>query len=64
MLEDQRLSLGLPSFIPDVWADCQKWNLEIYEFVREWQLKKGFDPATTEFARSLGIPIMRTASPI
>ncbi|KAG7088004.1 hypothetical protein E1B28_012043 [Marasmius oreades] len=63
MPEDQHLSLGLPSFIPDVWAEYYTWSADTYDLIRAWQEMKCFDPSTTEFARSLGYPIMELISP-
>ncbi|KAG7085927.1 hypothetical protein E1B28_003458 [Marasmius oreades] len=56
--ESRRISLGLPSFGPWVSPVYYIWNTETYDVIRAWQEARGFDPLTTEFARSLGYPIM------
>ncbi|KAF9257159.1 hypothetical protein L218DRAFT_936087 [Marasmius fiardii PR-910] len=58
MPESQRLSLRLPSFIPDAWVTWYTWTSDIYDTIWAWQEMKGFDPTTTDFARSLGYPVM------
>ncbi|KAG7087998.1 hypothetical protein E1B28_012037 [Marasmius oreades] len=61
MPENQRVSLGLPSFIPDASGSYRSWSAETYDLMRAWQEAKGFDPSTTDFARSSGHPIMEPA---
>ncbi|KAF9250312.1 hypothetical protein L218DRAFT_1010644 [Marasmius fiardii PR-910] len=39
------------------------WWLENYDFMRDLQEAKGFDPTTTEFACSIGIPILEIVYP-
>ncbi|KAK1223147.1 hypothetical protein PQX77_013983 [Marasmius sp. AFHP31] len=57
MPEAQRMEFGLPFFRN--YADPPySWKAEIYDLVRQWQEAKGFDPTTTDFARSLGYPII------
>ncbi|KAK1227728.1 hypothetical protein PQX77_009281 [Marasmius sp. AFHP31] len=57
MPEAHRTALGLPCF--QNYADPPHgWKVEIYDLVRQWQEAKGFDPTTTDFARSLGYPII------
>ncbi|KAK1218195.1 hypothetical protein PQX77_019133 [Marasmius sp. AFHP31] len=34
-----------------------RWKADVYDFVRRWQLAKGFDPCTVEFARSVGASV-------
>ncbi|KAK1227724.1 hypothetical protein PQX77_009275 [Marasmius sp. AFHP31] len=57
MPEAHRMELDLPCF-----RNCvdppHSWKAEIYDLVRQWQEAKGFDPTTTDFARSLGYPIV------
>ncbi|KAG7087968.1 hypothetical protein E1B28_012009 [Marasmius oreades] len=58
MTESQCLSCRLPPIVPDVMIDGYCWNSDVYNLILAWQEKKGFDPTTMEFARSLGYPIM------
>ncbi|KAG7087955.1 hypothetical protein E1B28_011996 [Marasmius oreades] len=58
MTESQRLSFRLPPIVPDFRYRGWSWNSDVYDIISAWQEKKGFDPTTTEFARSLGYPIM------
>ncbi|KAL0058682.1 hypothetical protein AAF712_014626 [Marasmius tenuissimus] len=47
--------LGLPSYTPTVGEfEYIRWNADVYDFLRRWQLAKGFDPCTMEFAHSIG----------
>ncbi|KAL0569654.1 hypothetical protein V5O48_012309 [Marasmius crinis-equi] len=51
--------LGLPV---ELSLECQvpwqlRWNNEHYKRMHQYQLARGFDPKTTEFARHLGYPI-------
>ncbi|KAG7087973.1 hypothetical protein E1B28_012013 [Marasmius oreades] len=58
MPESQRVRLGLPSFVPRAQGVYHAWGTDTYDLIRAWQEAKGFDPSTTDFARSLGHPIM------
>ncbi|KAJ8080092.1 hypothetical protein PM082_016920 [Marasmius tenuissimus] len=61
MSEAQCMALGLPCFCRTrVRPVCHgwQWKVEIYDLVRRWQEAKGFDPTTTDFARSMGYPIV------
>ncbi|KAG7088009.1 hypothetical protein E1B28_012047 [Marasmius oreades] len=58
MPESRRISLGLPSFIPEAYGLNRSWSSETYDLIRAWQEAKTFDPSTTDFARSLDYPIM------
>ncbi|KAF9257154.1 hypothetical protein L218DRAFT_134024 [Marasmius fiardii PR-910] len=60
--DSQRVSLGLPSFITDAVQSASGWSSDVYELIRAWQEVKGFNPNTTDFARSLGLPIMEVMS--
>ncbi|KAL0568796.1 hypothetical protein V5O48_013179 [Marasmius crinis-equi] len=55
---DQSRALGLPSYTNHVLILSGTWKPEVYDFMRLWQIAKGFDPATTDFARSMGYPIL------
>ncbi|KAK1231249.1 hypothetical protein PQX77_005633 [Marasmius sp. AFHP31] len=55
----QRTALGLPSFHQTIKRPqpvC--WKAEVYDLARQWQEAQGFDPTTTDFARSMGYPII------
>ncbi|KAF9254372.1 hypothetical protein L218DRAFT_509373 [Marasmius fiardii PR-910] len=58
MTEEEHVVLGLPCYIPKVEVHMQTWELEDYDFMRELQEAKGFDSSTTNFARSIGVPIL------
>ncbi|KAK1235399.1 hypothetical protein PQX77_001382 [Marasmius sp. AFHP31] len=59
MPETQRIALGLPCLYQKIWPiDVHCWKAEVYDLVRQLQEAKGFDPATTDFARSMGYPIL------
>ncbi|KAK1219191.1 hypothetical protein PQX77_018101 [Marasmius sp. AFHP31] len=59
MSEAQHTALGLPCFYNYVTPlGPDYWKAEIYDLVRQWQVAKGFDPTTTDFARSMGHPIV------
>ncbi|KAG7087951.1 hypothetical protein E1B28_011994 [Marasmius oreades] len=58
MTESQRLSCRPPPIIANVNTDGRFWNSDVYDLISAWQEKKGFDPTTTGFARSLALPIM------
>ncbi|KAF9255287.1 hypothetical protein L218DRAFT_1008747 [Marasmius fiardii PR-910] len=58
MTDEERVALGLPRYVPKVETYMRTWSLKDYDFIRELQGAKGFDPTTTDFARSLGYPIL------
>ncbi|KAF9259691.1 hypothetical protein L218DRAFT_1003548 [Marasmius fiardii PR-910] len=57
--------LGLPTelniqvFSPDQYS----WPVETYNEIHRWQVSRGFDPTTTDFARYLGSPIYEVIYP-
>ncbi|ESK91192.1 hypothetical protein Moror_2912 [Moniliophthora roreri MCA 2997] len=47
--------MGLPrTFEPHVELYCKTWPKYINDAMRNWQMARGFDPRTTDFARYLG----------
>ncbi|KAL0564313.1 hypothetical protein V5O48_017735 [Marasmius crinis-equi] len=58
MSEKQRALLGLPSFTESRYVHYAHYPVEVYDFIQQWQKAKGFDHRTTDFARSLGYPIL------
>ncbi|KAL0058960.1 hypothetical protein AAF712_014327 [Marasmius tenuissimus] len=59
MPETQRVALHLPSFYQSIHPlEPTHWTVEVYDLVRQWQEAQGFDPTTTDFARSLCYPIL------
>ncbi|ESK87014.1 hypothetical protein Moror_11997 [Moniliophthora roreri MCA 2997] len=50
------ISLGLPSFTSEISAFYRRWDCEAYEAVEKLHSVLGFDSATTDLARSLGLP--------
>ncbi|KAI3613160.1 hypothetical protein WG66_001548 [Moniliophthora roreri] len=59
MLESTRVSLGLPSFATNVQVSLYSWSLDAYKAIERLQLLNSFDPRTTDFARSLGYPLVQ-----
>ncbi|KAG7090100.1 hypothetical protein E1B28_011714 [Marasmius oreades] len=50
--------LGLPFKLFLEVAPCQEsWPTKIYKAVRDYQIVRGFDPASTDFAQSLGYSV-------
>ncbi|KAF9255288.1 hypothetical protein L218DRAFT_1008748 [Marasmius fiardii PR-910] len=58
MTEEELVRLDLPCYAPKVTTYLQHWLLEDYDFMRDFQEAKGFDPTTTDFARSIGVSIL------
>ncbi|KAF9260915.1 hypothetical protein L218DRAFT_842153, partial [Marasmius fiardii PR-910] len=56
-LEEQK-EMGLPGITVDEELTFQHWSEEAYDCLRKYQELRGFDPSTTDFARSLGLPIL------
>ncbi|KAJ8079948.1 hypothetical protein PM082_016773 [Marasmius tenuissimus] len=56
---EERFSLRLPSFTSEVCANYAHWDTEIYDFMEQWQKAKGFNFVTTDYAESLGFPILK-----
>ncbi|ESK84921.1 hypothetical protein Moror_9261 [Moniliophthora roreri MCA 2997] len=57
--EDTQLSLGLPSFTSRFEIRHNWWDDNTYNAIRQLHVFKGFDPQTTDFAQSLGLPNFR-----
>ncbi|KAK7054319.1 hypothetical protein VNI00_003512 [Paramarasmius palmivorus] len=48
---------GLPKLALSVgFAEAYLWPTHVYPTLRQWQVARGFDPSTTDFARNLGYP--------
>ncbi|ESK93196.1 hypothetical protein Moror_14640 [Moniliophthora roreri MCA 2997] len=54
--------LGLP-YVTSHYAGItlHTWPKYVYDGLHAWQVARGFDPATADFARSLGLPILEPA---
>ncbi|KAF9254112.1 hypothetical protein L218DRAFT_627479 [Marasmius fiardii PR-910] len=63
MTEEEHVALGLPCYVPKMEIFMNTWSLEDYDFMQAFQEAKGFDPATTDFARSIGVPILEIVYP-
>lgn len=50
--------LGLPEITLEERMWFRSWSEEAYDYVRKYQELKGFDPDTTDFARSMEAPIL------
>ncbi|KAK1234345.1 hypothetical protein PQX77_002454 [Marasmius sp. AFHP31] len=63
MPEAQRIVLDLPSFHQNIsLLKHPHWKAEIYDLARQWQEAQGFEPTTTDFARSRGYLILEILS--
>ncbi|ESK89788.1 hypothetical protein Moror_16801 [Moniliophthora roreri MCA 2997] len=49
---------GLSTILDCVSIEFYIWSEEIYNAVHTWQIARGFNPTTTDFAHSLGLPIL------
>ncbi|KAI3613054.1 hypothetical protein WG66_001556 [Moniliophthora roreri] len=58
MSESTRVSLGLPSFETQIEVQFTSWDCCAYKLMERLQIFKDFDPVTTDYARSLGYPIL------
>ncbi|ESK89813.1 hypothetical protein Moror_16798 [Moniliophthora roreri MCA 2997] len=50
--------IGLPNIV--LWrveVSLRTWPKHVYDAIHAWQVARGFDPMTADFARSLGFPI-------
>ncbi|KAK7056653.1 hypothetical protein VNI00_002370 [Paramarasmius palmivorus] len=61
MSQDECVEWGLPYFIPqidDISSDMtlHPWPTDVYDALYDWQVVRGFDPTTADFARCLGYP--------
>ncbi|KAF9259638.1 hypothetical protein L218DRAFT_842421, partial [Marasmius fiardii PR-910] len=56
LTQEESAALGLPHYHPEVEILMNTWSLEDYDFVRDFQKARGFDPTTTDFAHSLRYP--------
>ncbi|KAJ8079972.1 hypothetical protein PM082_016798 [Marasmius tenuissimus] len=63
LTEEERTSLGLPSFISEFGVEYAYWDTEAYDFMEKWQRAKGFDYSTIDYAKSLGFPILEVTIP-
>ncbi|KAF9257160.1 hypothetical protein L218DRAFT_134109 [Marasmius fiardii PR-910] len=63
MSKSQCASLGLPFLVPRFIDYPWTWISDIYDLIQVWQEAKGFDPTTTDFAHSLGLPTMEVILP-
>ncbi|KAK7021864.1 hypothetical protein VNI00_017211 [Paramarasmius palmivorus] len=39
-------------------VELRSWPTHIYTALRDWQVARGFDPSTTDFARACGYPVL------
>uniref|UniRef100_A0A0W0FI54 Uncharacterized protein n=1 Tax=Moniliophthora roreri TaxID=221103 RepID=A0A0W0FI54_MONRR len=53
--------LGLPYITLQVYFSLRAWPKHVYDGLHVWQVTRGFDPTTADFARSLGLPILEPA---
>ncbi|ESK95636.1 hypothetical protein Moror_12608 [Moniliophthora roreri MCA 2997] len=58
--DDECKEMGLPTLTPGFLSESHdslySWTPEICDVVRDWQIARGFDPMTVDFARHLGYP--------
>ncbi|ESK90993.1 hypothetical protein Moror_16391 [Moniliophthora roreri MCA 2997] len=55
---ETQVSLGLPSFTSSISFCPRSWNSSTYGAVEELHRYYGYDPRTTDLARSLGYPVL------
>ncbi|KAF9262445.1 hypothetical protein L218DRAFT_1000650 [Marasmius fiardii PR-910] len=56
--------LGLPLKISlNVMRFQESWPTKVYEQISAYQIARGFDPKTTDFARSFGFPVFEIVAP-
>ncbi|KAG7098115.1 hypothetical protein E1B28_000087 [Marasmius oreades] len=57
--------LGLPFKLRVVCWTVERfpWYTETYKDIERWQVDRGFDPKTTDFARYLGYPVFEVVQP-
>ncbi|ESK83959.1 hypothetical protein Moror_7522 [Moniliophthora roreri MCA 2997] len=55
---ETQASLGLPLFTSYIRMTHEFWSFSAYEVVRELHHRQGYDPRTTDLARSLGYPVL------
>ncbi|KAL0565708.1 hypothetical protein V5O48_016311 [Marasmius crinis-equi] len=57
---DMCCHLGLPVVLEERFYDtAYTWSNETYKAIRQYQIDRGFDPTTTDFAQSLEYPVYR-----
>jgi hypothetical protein len=59
--EEQKI-LGLPEITLEEKMKLNSWPEEAYDYIRQYQEIKGFNPDTTDFARSMGLPILEVVT--
>ncbi|ESK87487.1 hypothetical protein Moror_11592 [Moniliophthora roreri MCA 2997] len=59
MSESTRVSLGLKSYKTEIHIRRGSWSFETYRVLERFQHFKRFDPKTTDYAHSLGYPLMQ-----
>ncbi|EEB99914.1 hypothetical protein MPER_00278, partial [Moniliophthora perniciosa FA553] len=54
--EEECKQRGLPTLSLEMLYDAQlvSWSADVYAALHDWQIVRGFDPATTDWARSQG----------
>ena len=51
-------ALGLPKLIPEAWLHLEKFSDYQYEATKQFQLFRGYNPSTQEFAQRHGLPLV------
>ncbi|KAL0565709.1 hypothetical protein V5O48_016312 [Marasmius crinis-equi] len=52
--------LGLPAVLEEkTYYGAYIWRNETYKAIYQYQIERGFDPTTTDFAQALGYPVYR-----
>ncbi|KAK7041748.1 hypothetical protein VNI00_009037 [Paramarasmius palmivorus] len=52
------IRMGLPRLVPGpIRLSLRSWPKDAYDSIYQYQLARGFDPSTTRFAETLGLPI-------
>ncbi|KAK7045864.1 hypothetical protein VNI00_007289 [Paramarasmius palmivorus] len=57
--------LDLPRVVADPWSTPRicAWSDEVYKAIRDWQVERGFDPISSDWAKSMGYPEMEIIGP-
>ncbi|KAF9258793.1 hypothetical protein L218DRAFT_876238 [Marasmius fiardii PR-910] len=64
MTERECFLHGLPCYHTKFQTDMKTWSLHHdYDYMQSFQEAEGFDPSTTDYARSLGQPLLKIVFP-
>ncbi|KAK7045848.1 hypothetical protein VNI00_007270 [Paramarasmius palmivorus] len=58
LLKDECYGWNIPIAYASYTPYCYSWRKDDYAALEEWQVARGFDPKTSDWARSMGYPEM------